>query len=106
MWAGSAFMCQAGEISLRHVRFLEAFGECNNDAVIGRGIEIANNSYTSHLYITLTPELVGKTVTCSVDDGTNLISVGASSLTVSTSEYYQILRHEENTSIAPLYMCI
>ena len=89
MWAGSAFMCQGGEIPLRHFGFLEAIGECNDGAIIGQGVDIAiNNSltyYTSHLYVTLSPELLGRTVTCSVDDG-DLIHVGASNLTVSTSE--------------------
>ena len=63
MWAGNTFMCQTGEITLRHVGFLEAVGECNGGAIIGRGIDTTNNNFTSRLYIVLSSELIGRSIT-------------------------------------------
>ena len=83
MWSGSAFMCQSREISLRHIRFLDAIGDCNNGAIIGKGITISNNSYTSHLYVTLSTELIGRSVYCSLDDGINFLPIGTRNLSLS-----------------------
>lgn len=81
-------MCQGGEISLRHVDFLSAIGECNSGAVIARGIKINNSRFTSQLTVRLSQGLIGRSVTCSVEDGPNLIEVGSGDLTVSTSKPY------------------
>ena len=84
MWSGTAFSCQSGEISLRHGRFMDAVGSCNNGAIIGRGVTSEGNQYTSRLDVTMSNDLVGKTVTCSVDD--NLI--GSMTLAINnTSEF-------------------
>ena len=96
VWSGSAFMCQGEEIPLRHFGFLAASGECNNGAIIGRGVEITNNNcYTSQLSVRLSLELVGRTVTCSIDDGLNSVTqVGTTNLTVSTSKpLIHVYRH-------------
>ena len=112
VWSGSAFMCQGGEIPLRHVGFLEAGGECNNGAVIGRGIEIINNCYTSQLSVLLSPELIGRTITCSVDDGlsSSLVEVGTSNLTISTSKFLEWicihLGYNKYMSVACLHLNI
>ena len=88
VWSGSAFMCQGGEISLRHVGFLTAIGECNSGAVIARGIKTNSSRFTSQLTVRLSQELIGRSVTCSVEDGPNLIAVGSGNLTVSTSKLH------------------
>ena len=88
VWAGTAFMCQGGEISLRHVRFLDSIGACNNGAIVAQGVSVKNNHYTSHINVTLSSELVGRNVTCSLDDGMNLISIGEINLVPNnTSEF-------------------
>ena len=79
-------MCQGGEISLKHVTLTEAIGECNNGGIIANGIEVVNNHYTSRLNVTLSPGLVGTTVTCSVDTPSDLIPIGNDTLSASTSE--------------------
>ena len=84
MWSGSAFMCQSREISLRHVRFPNAVGDCNNRAITGKAIAVTNNSYTSHLYVMLSAELIGRSVNCSLDDGVNFLLIGSRYLSLST----------------------
>ena len=94
VWAGSAFMCQGGEISLTHVRFLDSIGACNDGAIIAQGVSLHDNHYTSHLNVTLSSELVGRTVSCSLDDGTQLTSIGSIILalnTISESVYIFII---------------
>ena len=89
MWSGTAFDCSAGEISILHSSFVGIAGSCNNGAIIGRGVTLNGNQYTSHLDVVLSDELVGRTVTCSVDDG-NLNLIGNMSLTINnTSEFGQ-----------------
>ena len=91
MWAGSAFFCQGSEITLRHAEFVDktAVGECNNGGIVGRGIRVDGNIHTSHLSITLTPEVIGKTVNCSFDDGSGNIpiTIGQLTLMVSNSKF-------------------
>ena len=88
VWNGNAFMCQGGEIALRHVGFLNAIGECNSGAVIARGVKVTNNLYTSQLSIRLNQDLLGRTVICSLDSdqSSSLIAIGSSNLTLSTSK--------------------
>ena len=85
MWAGTAFMCQGEEISLRHVRFLDSIGACNNGAIVAQGVSIENNHYTSRINVTLNSELVGRNVTCSLDDGINLNPIGEINLVLNTT---------------------
>ena len=89
MWAGSAFI-QGSDITLRHAEFADktAVGECNNGGIVGRGIRANESIYTSHLNVTLTPEVIGKTVSCSFDDGSENTPVGQLALMVSNSKFY------------------
>ena len=83
-------MCQGREIALRHIRFVGAIGECNDGAIVGEGIAVDNvhnsTSFISHLNVTLSFELLERTVTCSTD-GSDLVTVGSSILSINyTSE--------------------
>ena len=60
VWKGGAFHCPSNkhEIELLHSRFTsesedEAFGYCNDGAIVGRGLRVENNSYTSQLNVKL-----------------------------------------------------
>ena len=91
VWAGTAFMCGGNEIPLRHNQAEGDMGECNNGAIIGYGIQFVSNYYTSRLDVTLSPELDGRTVTCSVNDGNNVMSVGTRTLMITTGKSGQYL---------------
>ena len=83
VWGGSALQCASEEISLRHALFGSVpppVGVCNDGQIIGHAISQQNNHYTSQLNITLSERLVGKNVTCGMDDGQKLIPVDYTTL--------------------------
>ena len=90
VWGGTAFQCAGDAITLRNSDFgslsSPAVGVCNNGQIIGRGILQENNCYTSQLNVTFNEDLVGRTVTCGVDDG-SLTTVDSMILATSTSKY-------------------
>ena len=73
------------EITLRHSQFASnpPFGICNNGDIIGRGIGVVNNCYTSQLNVTVRESSNNKTVQCTLNSnvgtsrevGQSLISV-------------------------------
>ena len=85
MWDGNAFMCTATEISLTHGTFLVAIGDCNSGDLIARGVEINNDSYTSRLDVRLSSELIGKSVSCSVDNQMTVVTVGTETILTNTT---------------------
>ena len=73
-WTGTALNCvsKSNEIALSHGRFSSAAGECNNGAIVARGISVQNNLYTSKLNVTVTPDIAGKTIMCFHDNTYNI----------------------------------
>ena len=84
VWRGSAFDCPTSGIILLHRRFNSqtTAGECNNGSIIGRGIRVEGNCFTSQLNITVNSDMIGKTIECVHDNSTENI-VGT--LTVATA---------------------
>ena len=98
VWSGSAFQCASREITLRNSDFgsipLPAM-ICNDGKIIGHGILQHNNCFTSQLNVTLSEELVGRTVTCGIDDGRQLTTINNTVLTISTSKKSIIIINHE-----------
>lgn len=74
VWTGNAFICPSDndEVALLHSRFNSAYGtnrSCNNGTIVGQSLSVEGNNYTSQLNITVTPDIAGKTVMCSSDNG-------------------------------------
>ena len=73
LWYGTAFSgCQQDpeEILLQHRHFTQPggiTGTCNNRNIVGQSLGVQGNSYTSQLNVTITPDIVGKTITCAYD---------------------------------------
>ena len=89
VWKGSAFRCLLEEITLRHRHFLEeAYGVCNGGSIVGRSLRVENETYyTSQLNVTISSDLVGKTIECYYDDNTNMKQlVGALNITLTTGQ--------------------
>ena len=86
-WQGSALdNCRNQEISLVHHQFGTLVRQtCNNGSIVAVGQEpdSLNGSYTSQLNITVTCDMIGKTVECVHDDVQNITSVGSLNITVS-----------------------
>ena len=87
MWRGTVLSAGC-EVALLH----SAFGGpgarrvCNNGAVVGYSIGVENNCYTSNLDILVSPELNGRTVECSIDDGVTITPIGTATLSITTSK--------------------
>ena len=68
IWQGSTFECstQENRILLRHNSFRGgAFGLCNGGAIVGSSISVSeDNAYTSQLNITVSSNVIGRTVEC------------------------------------------
>ena len=85
VWSGTAFNCpDRNEITLRHNQFENAMGDCNDGAVVGYSVESTDNCFTSRLDVRLSADLQGRSVTCSVDDGSGVSLLGTSAVIVST----------------------
>ena len=70
IWTGNAFNCRYNEIALLHRHFStnEAYGTCNNGAIVASGLSVDGNNYTSQLNVTVTPDTAGKTIECLYND--------------------------------------
>ena len=71
----------SNEIVLLHSRFNnsnDTIGTCNNGQVLGQSLptDDLNDCYTSLLCIMVTPDMIGKTVSCSQDNGNSEEQVG------------------------------
>ena len=78
LWVGDFFHCSSREkvIELGHRELLinnvqgGATEVCNNGNIVGRIIQVENGSFTSQLNVTLTSDIVGKSIECAYDNGT------------------------------------
>ena len=89
VWTGDFFHCPNGrrEIGLLHSDFTSVQGGgsystqiCNNGNVVGRIVSAENSQYTSQLNVTLTSDIVGKSIVCAYDNGT-IHRIGSCNLT-------------------------
>jgi hypothetical protein len=92
VWIGDFFHCSSGKqaIELVHSHFSpeRSGGEasivriCNDGNIAGRIVRVENNnSYTSQLNVTLTPDITGKRIECAYDNGT-IHRVGSLNITM------------------------
>ena len=89
LWMGDFFQCSNGNkvLELQHHQFMniEEGGLpiariCNNGNISGRLIRVENGSYTSQLNVTLTSDVVGRSIECAYDNGT-IYRIGSLNLT-------------------------
>ena len=66
VWSGSVIPNNC-TVALPHTQFFNRPVPCMG-GVVGRGIEISGNCYTSQLTVPVTPNLDGRNVSCSVDN--------------------------------------
>ena len=93
VWRGSAFNCanRNNEIFLLDNNFGSMDGnplsECNNGAITGQVIGVEEGFYTSQLSVTVSSDLIGKTIECAYDNGsgsTELEVIGSSAIGITT----------------------
>ena len=81
-------------IQLRHSRFNSSSdtmitGQCG--PLRAYEVASANNTFTSQLNVTITDEVVGKTVQCLYDDGRMEAIVGTDYVTLSSGQKYTFI---------------
>ena len=93
IWEGNAFRCPLEEIILQHHHFLEAYGVCNGGSIVERSLRVENETYyISQLNVTISSDLVGKSIKCFYDDNTGMRQlVGALNITDSESKKLAVL---------------
>ena len=87
IWRGSAFDCSTknNEINLNFGRFSSAAGVCNNGSIQARSIMgVEYNLYTSQLNITVSSDMIGKTIECVHDNINNSTVSVVGTLTLAT----------------------
>lgn len=94
IWSGTAFNCTNDDIVLRHSTFNISAEECNKGAIIGRGLMVADNQYTSQLNITISSDIIGKTIQCYHEsfDTQNTTEVGTLTISKPGMKYILFFR--------------
>ena len=90
VWKGSAFDCTTSdnEIVLLHSRFQQdarTHKTCNNGSITGEAIKVEENYYTSQLHVTVSLDMIGKSIECA-NDGVTMI-IGSSIVTITKGMY-------------------
>ena len=100
-WSGTAFKCRdsSDAIILLHSQFNSSYGICNDGTIIAKSISLEGNNYTSQLNITVTPDIVGKTIECHYTGGNGIITLLSSWVILRTglSYCYNYYIHWPNT---------
>ena len=87
VYHGNLLNCTSNEITLLHSRFNRSStggtnGTCNNGKITGQSLSVndSSNCYTSYLHIMVTPDTIGKSITCTYDNGTATKEIGSFSI--------------------------
>ena len=87
MWGGNAFDCASSdnEIYLLESHFNSSERSsitCNNGMIMGRINRIDGGFYTSQLSVTVSSDLIGKSVSCAQSDGSTTDVLIGSPITI------------------------
>ena len=89
VWSGTAIDCyETDDITFLHLRRFTDIKRCNNGAIIGRGIRVEENCYTSQLNITVGSNVVGQSVECTYNNGTATTLIGNSSVIITSGDLH------------------
>ena len=82
-WNGDAIRQCPLPVFLRHREFIDGNTEptvCNRGSLVIQSIGFESSCYTSQLTVLFNASLIGRTVTCSYDNGSVAISIGSLSI--------------------------
>ena len=93
VWKGSA-LGHYCVITLYHRHFgsKDAFGSCNNGAIVGQGVKQEKDNYTSLLTVFVSPDLNGKTIECHLNGRDGDIRINFTMLHLYFSGMYHAYR--------------
>ena len=96
-WEGTALeSCSGGEIALTSTDFIQPIQTiiCSSGAIAARGLSVEGGCFTSQLNITFNAMILqGRTVRCSVDNGTHASQIGRDVLALSTGIILNLILH-------------
>ena len=101
VWQGTIFDgCQNEKITLRHSQFTSGSPLLSESCgtrglIVGRGVSVANESFTSQLTVTLSEDLSGKTIECANESGQ---TVGSKQIDIPSGKY-QVIRLSRHNNI-------
>ena len=89
IWRGSAFDCSAQQnrILLRHMSFESGtMGSCNGGDIVGRSLGVSENVYTSQITISVTSNLIGRSIECAYSlTGATVTPINSTMIVISGS---------------------
>ena len=113
VWRGSAIDCPGGEINLLHRLYndtethisIHAYGECSNGSIVAQGVRIENGTYISQLNVSVSTDMIGRSIQCFEDTTYSTLLVGSAIISTSGKDSYIInsLATLENYVIIILY---
>ena len=90
VWRGSAFDCFGDEINLVHILYnnteshiIRAYGECNNGSIVAQGVRIENDTYISQLNVSVSTDMIGRSIECFEDTTYSTLLVGSAIISTS-----------------------
>ena len=93
VWKGTAFdQCTSDELNLLHSQFgtqVQPILKCNNGFITGRGLIVEEGCYASELTITVSSDMIGKTIQCIHYDVNREILIGT--LTLNEGELNKLI---------------
>ena len=75
IWRGSAFNCASSENEIQILNNNVSSETCNDGMITGRVIRRQDNNYTSQLNVTLSSNLIGKSVECASNNGSEPVAI-------------------------------
>ena len=72
IWRGSAFNCDSSGNEIILLNSSDGDETCNSGMITGRVIKREGNNYTSQLNVTFSSDLIGRTIECASDNGSQI----------------------------------
>ena len=76
VWHGSAFNCSGNDINILHSSIGSGIGTCNNGAIVAQMLRATDGFYTSQLNVTISSDMIGKSVGCAYIDEQTTSRIG------------------------------
>ena len=82
IWRGSAFNCASSDNEIQLLNNTAGNETCNYGMITGRVIRRQDNNYTTQLNVILSSNLIGKTVECASNNGSEPVTISNTILAV------------------------
>ena len=89
VWRGSVFNCSGNDINILHNPLISGVGTCNNGAIVAQKLtdRATDGFYTTQLNVTISPDVIGKSVECVYVHEQITTRIGAQTIAGWSSKY-------------------